>query len=128
MKMDSLAQKISDDGLATPGVNLFIHKMPSKVESGILLLNKLSGTPIDFELPGYRRTGFQVIVRHTDYTAGIELMENVVSSLTIKGGETLLGDMHVKHILPKHEPVVFPVSEGDFLEISVNFDAVYIQK
>lgn len=127
MKLDALAQILIDEGIATAGVDLFIHKMPSNIKVGVLLLNKLSGTPIDFELPGYRRTGFQVIVRHTDYAQGIMLANNVSTALTFKGVESTLGDMLIKHILPKHEPVVFPVSEGDFLEISVNFDAVYIQ-
>ena len=127
MNLQELANYLSDGGIVTQGKDLFIHNMPAKVDSGVLLRGKLTGTPINHELPGYRRTGFQAVIRHTDYKEGFELAETVSSELTFKGGDTVLGSIVVKHILPKHEPVVFPVSEGDFLEFSVNFDAVYIQ-
>lgn len=127
MNLEPLAQKLSDDGIATAGVDLFIHNMPSNVTKAVLLLSNLTGTPIDFELPGYRRTSFQAIIRHTDYVQGLALANEVSEALTFKSGESILDTLHIKHILPRHEPVVFPVSEGDFLEISVNFDAVYIQ-
>jgi hypothetical protein len=121
MKLEPLAQYLKDQDIAIPGTDLFIYEMPSSVKVGILILTSLSGTNINYELPDYRKTTFQVIVRHTDHVKGRELAELVSSGLTMSGA-TLEG-MSVNYIRPKHEPVVYPVSEGDFLEFSVNFDA-----
>lgn len=125
MKLEPVLQKLVDDGLGVAGQDLFVHRMPDTVTVGALLLSKLSGTPIDHELPGYRKTSFQVIVRHTDYVQGEQLAEQISSALTIRNAQ--VGSLKVKYIQPMHEPVIFPISEGDHLEISVNYDAVYVQ-
>lgn len=122
--LEALAQLLQDTGLGVQGENIFVHMMPSSVSQGILLLSPLSGVPIDHELPGYRKTSFQAIVRHTSHASGKALAEQMSNALSLVN--TTLSGYDVKFILPRHEPVVFPVSEGDFLEISVNFEAVYV--
>lgn len=122
--LEALAQLLENAGLGVQGESIFVHMMPSTVGQGVLLLGPLSGTPIDHELPNYRKTHFQAIVRHKSYSSGKALAEAVSNALTLIN--TTLPGYNVKFILPRHEPVVFPVSEGDFLEISVNFEAVYV--
>jgi len=115
-----------DIGLRISGSekNLFVHHMPARVASGVLLRQSFVGTPVDHELPGFYKTSFQVIVRHGDYKKGEALALSVRGVLTIRM-ERQVGNMWVRHILPRHEPLVYPVSEGDRLEWSINFDAVY---
>lgn len=125
MNLYPLAQRLHGLGIGTMGQTLFIRSMPATVTTGILLLSDLSGTQLDYELPGFKRTGFQVIVRHTDYAQGVALMGQVTAALTLL--KTTVGDFYVHWIRPKHEAVVFPTSEGDLLEISVNFEAVYYE-
>tara|TARA_R110000851_G_C13102760_1_gene569250 strand:- start:33162 stop:33545 length:384 start_codon:yes stop_codon:yes gene_type:complete len=126
MKLEPIAQHLVTEDVAEQGVDLFIYNMPSGVEIGILLISSLSGTEIDYELPGFKRTSFQAIVRHTEFVEGRELADLVSSTLTLKNG-TMLDNLLVRYIRPRHEPVVYPVSEGDYLEFSINFDAVYIE-
>ena len=125
MNLKPIAEYLESQGLGTGGRDLFVNYMPEDVQQGILLMNKLSGTPIDWELPGYRRSGFQLIVRHTDDEAGLLMAEQLSDALTLTN--TTLTGMLVKVIRPKHEPVVYPVSKGDYLEISVNFEAIYVK-
>ena len=124
MKLESIAAKLEEDGVGIQGQTLFVHRMPESISAGVLLLNRLSGTPINHELPGLRKTSFQVIVRDTDYTSGFTKAEQISELLSIE--DQALGNMNIHWILPKHEPVVYPVSRGDLLEISVNFEAVYV--
>ena len=124
MRLESIAEKLEVDGVGTRGASLFVHRMPENVDRGVLLLSRLAGTPINHELPGLRRTSFQVIVRDIDYASGYAKAEQISQLLSIEN--QLVGDMNIHWILPKHEPVVYPVSKGDLLEISVNFEAVYV--
>lgn len=104
---------------------VFINFMPSTVKEGVLLLNKLRGAAIDHDT-GLRRSSFQVIVRHVDQIQAIALAEQVMGALTMNRRQ--LEGAEVKYILPRHEPVVYPISEGGLLECSVNFDAVYARQ
>ena len=124
MILEAVAEFLKSERVAVGGKDLFIHEMPSKVSIGVLLLTPLSGTTINHELPKYRTAGFQVIVRHTDHVNGRLLVDQVMASLTM--ANVTLGGLKVNFIRPKHEPVVYPTSEGDFLEFSVNYDANYV--
>lgn len=106
-----------------PNKDLFIYSMPETVRRGVLLGEEYAGTPIDHELPKYFRTGFQVVIRHEDPVKGRELADEVSDVLTFRG--KLIGTLNVRHILPRHQPLVYPVSQGDLFEWSINFDAVY---
>lgn len=124
MKLDVLAQALEDALVGKIGRDIFVHFMPDQIVEGVLLLNSLSGAAIDHELPGYRRSTFQVIVRHQDYDEGEALARTVAGILTMEY-ETFTG-VTTRYVRPKHDPVVYPVSKGDNLEFSVNYEAVYI--
>ena len=124
MNLESIAEYLNAQGLGVPGQTVFVHKMPAEVKEGILLLSSLSGTQIDYELPKYRKTKFQAIVRHTNHIGGKELSKQVMNALTLYNHN--LTGMKVKRIRPRHEPIVFPVSKGNLLEFSVNYDAIYV--
>lgn len=126
MDLDALAAYIADSGLGVVtgrDKTIFVYDMPEKVARGVLLKLPDDGVPIDHELPGYRKTGFQVIVRDNDYVKGMKAANDISTALNLSN--TTVGTMSCRFIRPKHEPIVFPVSQGDTLEFSVNFDATY---
>lgn len=126
MKLEPIAEFLEDEGIGTAGKDLFVYHMPEGVSEGVLLVSPLSGEKIDYELPNYRVSKFQVIVRHSSYREGVALAVMVMNAITLSNTDVLNG-IFVKYMRPRHEPVVFPSSKGDNLEISVNYDAVYIR-
>lgn len=123
MNLLPLVEKLENDSLGTIGESIFINMMPVEPVQGVMLRNKLTGTPIDHELPGYYRTDFQVIVRSYDYATGEALVKSVVTALTMM--ETQVGTIYFKYSRPMTKPVVFPLSDGNVLEFMVRFEVCY---
>jgi hypothetical protein len=118
---------LENANLGTRGESLFINMMPPTAHSAVLLKNRLTGTKIDHELPGYYQTKFNVVVRGTGYTIGEpgELVDQVVAALTLSEGT--LGTMKINYVRPLHLPVVFPLSNGNILEWNIEFAACFVQ-
>lgn len=123
MNLMPIAQALENAGLGMMGQTIFINMIPIECPQGILLRSPLSGTKIDYELPGYYRTKFQLIVRAGSYAAGEALAASVFAALTIK--ETQLGTMYVRYMRPMTKPAVFPLSKGNLLEFAAYFDVVF---
>lgn len=104
--------------------NLFVIHMPAQVTVGVLLRELSPGATVDHEIPRFHRTTFQAIVRHDDFLKGRKLAEDVSRVLSMECVD--LDGMHVHYIRPDNLPYVFPASQGDLLEFSVNFDACYV--
>ena len=121
MIINKMAAILVANNLGTLGVNIFTHFMPVRVTTGILILPRLSGELIDYDLPGMRRGGFQVVVRVPDYDEA--LINSIIPLLTIDG--KVVDGLDIKYIHPRHDPVVYPATDGNNIEYSVNFDAVY---
>lgn len=124
MNLEMIAAKLVADAVGVVGTTIFINHMPVKAKSGILLRPPYVGTPIDYELPGYRRTRFNMSCRAESYTAAKALIEAAIASATVK--ETTLSGISVKYVRPTTEPVSFPISDGGFVEFLVIFEAVYV--
>lgn len=107
------------------GVSMYAGQMPDGVTNMVALMPALTGNKIDHELPGYRKTGFQLVVRSKDIVSGEALAKQVMDALTIRG-ETNITGFQIKYVLPKHDPVSYPLSDGNNIELSVNFDATYV--
>lgn len=123
MNMLPIANKLELEYLGVQGETLFINFMPMECKQGILLRSPLSGTEIDAELPGYYKTQFMLIVRGHDYIAANTLMESCMRTLTMY--EQDLDDIYVKYMRPSTLPVTFPVSDGNFYELKVEFSIAY---
>jgi hypothetical protein len=123
MNLYPIAEYLQDAGLGTLAESIFINMIPVESPSGILLRNRLQGTVIDHELPGFYKTRFQVIVRATSYPAGEELIGQVLAALSIS--ETQVGSMHIRYMRPVTLPVVFPLSKGNLLEFAADFDVAF---
>lgn len=124
MNLELIANKLQDDGVGVRGANIFINHMPVTVTKGVLLRPPYIGTPIDNELPNYRKTRFNASVRAKTYQEANALATLVIDSLTV--GYTVTPEIVINYIRPTTEPVSFPVSEGDSVEFLMIFEANYV--
>jgi len=124
MNLESIAERIEAQSVATRGRDLFLNLMPGEIPVGLLLKEPFGGTEIDHELPGYRKASFQIISRSEDYAEAKELIEQAVEALTMV--DTALTDMQVHYMRPRHEPFTFPLTVGNRLEFLVNMDLCYV--
>lgn len=120
MNLMPIAKYIQDNKLGELGKTLFINMMPIDLNLGILIRNPLVGTEIDYELIDYFNTEFQLIVRADTYIKGEDLMRQAMNVLNVQNKE--LDNLFFNFIRPRTEPIVFPLSDGNLLEFSVDFD------
>lgn len=125
MNLMPLADLLQAAGLGTKGVDLFLNMMPAGAEDAVLLRTPLTGVPINYELPGFYQTEYQLIVRCLDYDAGRTRIEQIIQALTIAYAS--VGPWRVNYSRPKHEPVSFPLSDGNLIEFSTNFDFCFVK-
>lgn len=127
MNLMPLANRLQDAGLGVKGTNLFIGMLPAAAERATLLRNPLQGTPIDYELPGFYKTQFQLIVRVPAgfYVDGETLIGQVIASLTLT--EQQVEDHFFNYCRPRTEPVVYPLSNGNMLEFATMFDCCFVK-
>lgn len=125
MNLLPLAEKLEADGVGVMANTIFINMIPVEAPTGVLLRNPLQGTLIDYELPGFYKTTFKVICRAPNYAEGEALIQAVFDSLTVI--EAQVGPMYVKHMRPRTKPVVFPLSKGNLLEFSADFDVCFCE-
>jgi len=127
MFLKAIAEYAQSVGAGTIGQDLFAYNMPETPNIGILLRQPLVGAEIDYELPGYRKSKFQVVVRckATQIEQGRATIDDFVAKITLMQ-ETALTGYTIKFMRPRHDPIVYPISEGANLEFSVNFDVVYV--
>jgi hypothetical protein len=124
MNLMPLADRLQASGLGTQGKNIFLNMMPSEAESAILLRNPLSGTKINYELPAYFRTQFQLIVRGSNYVAALAVMNQAIAALTMTNFQ--LETLYFNYSRPHADPVSFPLSKGNLIEFNVMFDVNFI--
>lgn len=127
MDLIPVANRLEFASLGEMGKTIFVHFMPIDVTEGILLRNPFSGTQIDYELPGYFKTQFTVIVRvpSSKIENGIALMNDVMAALTFYDEQ--VEGMTVKYFRPCHKPLTYQVSDGGYVEMMVRIDAVFTE-
>jgi len=126
MKLEPLAEWLERQGFGKRGRDIFVHHMPESAKRGILMTIPVFGQETYPDLPSLRRSRFQVIVRGYDYKNGLEKAHEIQNALTWdERQETLNDEITIAHMFPRHDPIPFPSSKGDILEIAVTFDAAY---
>src|SRR5262245_55617835 len=98
--------------------------MPDSVQQGMLLLSPLTGTKIDYELPGFLKGGMQGIARSPRYQDGEALALAMSAALTVNN--KVIGDAKFNYLRPRHLPIFYQASKGHIFEFSVNFDACFV--
>lgn len=121
MNLEAIAQYIREEN---PGLIIFINHMPAGMRDGVLLTQNASNLSIDYELPGYHRGGFQLVVRCARYEVGKAMADSLMATLTLVNQE--VGNMRVNFLRPKHYPISYPISAGDLIEFSLNFTSSYV--
>jgi len=124
MNLMPLITLLQTSGLGVPGQTIFLNMMPAEADSAILLRNPLSGTKIDYELPDYYRSQFQLIVRGKSYKAAQAVSDQAIAALTLVN--TQVGTLYFNFCRPKTEPVAFPLSKGNLIEFNVNFEVNFV--
>lgn len=105
-------------------VRVFIHTMPANEKRAIMFAGSYNGMPVDAELPGFHKGPMQVVVRATK-SSDAEQIAQAVSDAIETEVETIQGNLKMIHIRPRHLPVPFPRSGGDYYEAVVNFDVCF---
>ncbi len=130
MRMEQLVSLCEKAGIGHAGQDLFIHYMNSSVSKGIVFLTSLTGDPIDWELPGWRKSkAFQAIVRDPSITSGYRRSEQLISAITINTVTTLpaiapdIPAIQVAYIRPIVDTIVYPRTPDKVFEFSTNFEA-----
>lgn len=122
MILESLAQEIQTAGMGVVEQTIFVNSMPIGID-GIMLKTSLNGIPIDMELPGYRKTRIQIVVRDKSYQNGMS-RANALNALLTYDNKSITGNS-IKVMRPLNEPIAYPLTPGNTYEFSVNFWLVY---
>ena len=127
MNLIPIANLLQSDGLGISGTTLFVDMMPSETTQGILLRNILTGSKINYELPNFYQTQFQLIIRTPSghYDQGEALINATVAALTISAKP--IESTFYNYLRPHTDPVVFPISKGNLLEFSVMMDCCFVK-
>ena len=122
MNLNAIVDLLEAASLGDPGSTLFWGKMPLECQSGLLVTTQ---TPISIHsyVSELRRGTFQVIARHKTFDGASTLADSVIDAMPSGG---VIGDMKFLTLRPSQEPLLYPRSDGDFVEASVNFNFSYI--
>lgn len=129
MRLKSVAQYLEEQGLGKFGTDIFVTEMPRECQRGILLMDTYSGTGIDPYLPGWRDTGFRLVVRHSDYESGDQLGERASAALNIRRDITMGVNpkrLIMRQCLPVNDPRPYRRSEASVWEFEVDFECTCI--
>lgn len=118
--LQAIVDYIQAQGLGTPGKDLFRGFMPAQVQAGTVVLARVA---IDDEpYSGIKKGTFQVVTRGATGDLAYAKAAAIKKVLRLEGVE--IGEVKFKFILPKHDPLVFPRSDGGQYEASVNYQFV----
>lgn len=130
MIFDILEKKIVDAGLGVEGVSLFRSFMPAETIIGVFCRVPLEGIPVDPYIPGRHKGRIQVISRHTDPVLGGQLAVALERALRVDSPEDYpatseRGSARISLFIPETLPIQYPRLDGDGLEWSQHFKAVF---
>lgn len=121
MNLQAVVEYLQAQNQGKIGVDLFAYFMPADIENGVLVINS---TPVSIDpYMGTRGGSLQIIVRGNDVLK-IKSKAEALSGLLNQEGLSL-GGMSFRDLHPTHEPFIYPRTDGNHLEASVNFSFVY---
>ena len=126
MWIDEITDYLADVGVeGLKPYEIFTQVIPANMSQAVMLAGGI-GMPVDPELPGFHKGSFQAVVRHSKSRDAEEIAQLVSDALETE----LMVDLdsiRVNYIRPRHLPLVFPRSDGDFYEAVVNFDLCFVR-
>lgn len=120
----ALAQRLEDGGCGKCAKTIFIDTLPDETTKGIVLRSSITGDVIDHELPGFMKATFRLIARASFHSDGYALVEKAIKALTIER-PVEVGSMNIRYCRPITTPMVYPLSNGNLREFSVNMSIAY---
>lgn len=124
MELKSFVGVLERAKVGKEGKSLFLYQMPA-VEFGILIREETTGTRVDYELPGYFRSSFQITVRDTEYYAAKKKIEQAINALRMQ--RVYLDEMFVNFCRPETQPVAFQMNNGQQVEFSVKMEICFCE-
>lgn len=132
MWLEDIANYIRSANIDGIGSKVFIYTMKA-TDTGAMITSHNTGLPVNNDIPDYYKGPFQLIVRANDprsanaqATAIWNLLNSHEKEKLGQGVTFELPSIFVNFIYPRHLPVVYPRSDGDFFEASVNFDICFV--
>jgi hypothetical protein len=125
MELKAVADYLEAQGQGVMEKTIFIGEMPAACVTGVLLLDRYSGTSIDPYLPKYRNTGFRVALRNADYERGMAHAKAINGALYIQA-DTQMPGILVKRMVPQNDPRPYRRSLGGYWEFEVDFECSYV--
>lgn len=127
MKLEAVAEILTNLGLAIPGQTLYIYSMPEGCQAGILLLDDPSQpTEIDEYIPKLRKSNFMAVVRGASYEDAMALATQVRNALDLYN-QTATNGLKFLRLRPTYDPIAYPIAGSDVVEVCVNLWAAYIE-
>lgn len=120
----ALAKRLEEKGCGKCAKDIFVDTLPSESSMGIVLRSSISGDTIDYELPGFMKATFRLIARAANHGIGQEMLQKATDALYIELSE-VVGSMNVRICRPITTPMIFPLSNGNLREFSVNMRIIY---
>lgn len=131
MRLQAIANYLQEMEQGVNGKDLFVLEMPLECQKGILLMDAYAGTRINQDYPGWRETGFRVVVRSSDFAYGRGLAKSVATALHIKR-ETVMtddeGSIIVRMCYPVTDPHPYRRSGAGVWEFEVDIECNYIER
>lgn len=127
LKLEAVAEILENQGVAIFGDDLYIYAMPEQMQSGILLLDDTdTPTEVDEYIPKLRKSNFRAIVRGDGYKSAMEKAYLVRDALNVYERQASNG-LKFLRLKPTYDPIAYPTSMGDVVEVSVNLWTAYIE-
>ncbi|RQT26052.1 minor capsid protein [Burkholderia contaminans] len=125
MNLEMFVPKLVAAGLGKPGESIFINEMRAGCD-GIMLKESYKGTAIDPNLPKFYKGEFAIVVRKSGYTTARALAYDAMNALASMLEETLEDGTQIKHVIPRHLPIGYPIPQSGLQEFVVNIDCAYV--
>lgn len=132
MWIEELANYIRAQNIEGIGESVYCYTLKQN-NMGAMLTSHNTGINTINDLPDYYKGVLQIIVRsnnpkdsQTQINAIVSLLNSNERRKTGMGMTLDLTETKFNFILPKHIPVIYPRSDGDFYEASVNFDVCFV--
>ncbi|WP_323016476.1 phage tail terminator protein [Castellaniella sp.] len=102
---------------------LFINDLPASATAGVLIKEGYSGAQIDPEIKGRRQARFQIAIRdvRAKTAASKALAHQIMDALDIPGDVPITNGIFIKSCRPLTEPISYPITDGDNIEVTLNF-------
>lgn len=132
MWIEDLATYIRGENVDGIADNVFVYTLRAD-EYGAMLTTHTQGVLNSPEIPDRYKGPLQLIVRQASAKASLAQAQAISNLLSSHEKRKVGADISLEldtvifsYIYPRHLPVVYPRSEGDFYETSVNFDVCFV--